>query len=191
MLLSVVLAASGCSRIINWLESSQDDHFEWTEDVLLHNGEKVVAQRTAHLSGNSIAGGGGGSFNKGMKLGIISGSSEESSTWSDLYVPMLLDRDPKTGEWILVATFFHCDSWYKLGRPLLPYTEYRLTKSGAWIQQHLSAELVGRKANLFIADRKPPASHLTLQQKEKAVPPGAAKKFRWIVEKWEHISGCR
>lgn len=187
ILLAIVLAVAGCSRIANWLEESQERNFEWTEDVLLHSGEKVVVRRTARLSGNNIAGGGGGSFNKGMKLDIVTGIGVSPITWGGLYVPILLDRDATSGDWVLVATFFHCDSWYKLNRPILPYTQYRFN-NGGWVQENLSPNFFGRKANLFIADRLPPVKHLNLQAKLDAIPNTAGKEYKFIVSEWS--TGC-
>lgn len=71
--------------------------------------------------------------------------------WSDVYVPILLDQDSDTLEWTIVATFFHCNSWYDLGRPSLPYTEYRFSQ-GKWVRHPLSPKWIGRTVNLLPAD---------------------------------------
>lgn len=177
----------GCERISDWLDAAQENRFEWTEDVPLIDGRTLVVKRSARLSANSIAGGGGGSFNKGMTLEITSPKlADAPAAWSDVYVPLLLDQDPKSKEWILVATFFHCDSWYNLGRPSLPYAEYRF-RLGKWQRQALSAELIGRIANLYIADQKPKTHHLTESYKRSDVEdqPGTAKKFLKIIAEWQ------
>lgn len=178
----------GCDKLIEWMDRSQDTVFDWTEDVPLQNGTMAVVKRTARLSANHIAGGGGGSFNRGMTLQITSPQQKElPGPWSDVYVPLLLDYDSETNEWFLVATFFHCDSWYNLGRPALPYTEYRF-RQGRWQRQDLSPKLIGRKANLYIADHPPKAPHLTTPAKQDEVEPGTGKEYLMIVSQW--ASGC-
>lgn len=186
---------SGCNKIINGLDEKQDTQFEWTEDVPLNDGQTIVVKRTARLSANHIAGGGGGSFNKGMTLEIVPpllpDGTPMPTAWSDVYVPLLLDRDPTTQEWFIVATFFHCDSWKNLGEPALPYTEYRF-RQGKWQRQELSPEIIGRSANLYIADRIPPKMHLTESDKlsETKARPGMSREFKEIVSTWPSIVGC-
>ncbi len=125
---------------------------QWKEEVKLQSGEVIIVERSAQFKENWIPGGGGGSINKGMTLSIpVAVNGAPIERWDARFVPILLDRDPLTREWLLVATFFHCDSWYELGRPKLPYTEYRF-RQGRWVQQPLSQALVGRAANLFPVD---------------------------------------
>ena len=122
------------------------------ENVKLEGGEQIVIERSAKLRANAIAGGGGGSFNEGMTLLITKPIKPDNpGQWSAKYVPILLDRDPATQEWVIVATFFHCQSWEALGRPKLPYTEYRY-RQGAWVQQTLSPQWIGREINVLPYD---------------------------------------
>jgi len=181
---------SGCSKIINWLDEKQDSQFEWTEDVQLSDGQTIVVKRSARLSPNNIAGGGGGSFNKGMTLEIVSPSPVTSTpvpiVWSDVYVPLLIDHDAKTQEWFIVATFFHCDGWKNLGEPPLPYTEYRF-RQGKWQRQDISSEVIGRMSNLYIASRPPKNPHLTVANKISILRdrPGTGRRFLTIVSGWQ------
>ncbi len=136
----------------------------WTEDVKLEGGEQIVIERSAKLRANAIAGGGGGSFNEGMTLLITKPIKPDNpGQWSAKYVPILLDRDPATQEWVIVATFFHCQSWEALGRPKLPYTEYRY-RQGAWVQQTLSPQWIGREINVLPYDGAPLGAFLAFQQ---------------------------
>lgn len=192
-LIGVTPWMSGCNKIISWLDEKQDTQFEWTEDVPLNDGQTIVVKRSARLSANQIAGGGGGSFNKGMTMEIVSptlpASAPMPTVWSDVYVPLLLDLDPTTQEWFIVATFFHCDSWKNLGEPPLPYTEYRFRQS-KWQRRQLSPEFIGRAANLYIADRPPPQMHLTESGKQSEIKSrsGTGKKYLKIVDQWS--TGC-
>ena len=109
-------------------------------------------------------------------------------------MPIILDRDPATEEWFVVATFFHCDSWYELGRPKLPYTEYRF-RNGRWVQQPLTPQWIGRAANVLpsdlsnkgvIAETKPV---LTVERKEGILNnPAISPEYKRVVDTWS--SGC-
>jgi hypothetical protein len=82
-----------------------------------------------------------------------------------------------------VATFFHCDSWYALGRPALPYTEYRF-RNGQWVQQGLSAQWIGRRANVLSSNRES-ASHIALSDKERVLAiPTISPEYKQVVDKW-------
>ena len=172
-----------------------DPHMEWNEQVKLQSGEVNVVARTAKFSENWVAGGGGGSFNKGMTLRIEQPSKPDNpGVWDARFVPLVLDRDPETQEWFIVATFFHCDSWYDLGRPKLPYTEYRF-RNGHWIQQTLTQKWLGREANVLpvdlsnktaIAESKPA---LTVERKEGMLyNPAIPSKYKRVIDEW--TSGC-
>lgn len=173
-----------------------DPDLRWNEEVELQSGEVIVIKRTAKLSENWIAGGGGGSFNKGMTIEFESpGKPDNPAIWSGLYVPMILDRDPDTHEWIIVATLYHCNSWHDIGRPKLPYTAYRY-REGKWLQQSMEPKWVGRKANLITVDsfdRKAINASgviFTLADKEKRFDdrPGISHEHKKIAAEWS--SGC-
>ena len=178
-------AVSGCG----------DPRMEWNEQVRLQNGDVIVIARTAAFRENWIAGGGGGSFNRGMTLQIVqSAKPDNPGPWSARFVPIILDRDPQTQEWFVVATFFHCDSWYELGRPKLPYTEYHY-REGRWIQQPLTEKLIGRTTNVLpadLSDKSAIAEYrpvLTVERKEQILNnPAISPKFKHVVGNW--TTGC-
>jgi hypothetical protein len=177
------------------LEGCGDPRMDWNEQVKLQSGEVIVIARTAKYSENWIAGGGGGSFNKGMTLQILQPKKPDNpGIWDARFVPIILDRDPESQEWFIVATFFHCDSWYELGRPKLPYTEYRF-RGGKWVQQPLTPKWIGRDANVLPADLSNRAAiaetkpALTIERKEGIFfNPAMSAKFKRVVDKWS--SGC-
>jgi len=47
----------------------------------------------------------------------------------------------------MVATFFHRDSWYELGRPTLPYTEYRYRNGRSSVSAPSDANAAVRPAH--------------------------------------------
>ena len=174
-----------------------DPHMDWNEQVKLQSGEVIVVARTAKFSENWVAGGGGGSFNKGMTLQIVQPPKPDNpGVWDARFVPIVLDRDPATQEWFIVATFFHCDSWYELGRPKLPYTEYRF-RNGRWVQQQLTPKWIGREANVLpadlsdrgtIAETKPA---LTVERKDGIFYGSSmSPEFKRVVDKWPSANNC-
>ena len=184
-LLGLAVTAGGLWFVVS------DPRMSWREEVQLKSGEVIVIKRTAKFSENWIAGGGGGSFNRGMTIEFDSPNKPDNPTiWSGLYVPILLDRDPDTNEWTVVATFFHCDSWYDIGRPKLPYTQYQY-RGGQWVQQAIDAKWIGREGNAIspdLFDRKAiNASRpiFTLSDKEKRLRdrPGIDRTFKGIVDR--------
>ena len=121
---------------------------EWKEEVKLKSGEVVVVKRTAKSKRIGEIGGPGGWENEGMTVQIIQPIKPDNPpSWNAKFVPLVFDRDPDTKEWFVVATFYSCTSWYELGRPRLPHTEFRLT-NGQWRQQPLSPDLIGREGNM-------------------------------------------
>lgn len=179
LLLGPALVACGNSRM------------EWNEQVKLQSGEVIVLARTAKFSENSVAGGGGGSFNKGMTLQIVQPARPDNpSLWDARFVPIVLDRDPQTNEWFIVATFFHCDSWYDLGRPKLPYTEYRY-RNGQWRQQPLTKRWIGRGANVLPTDPSDQRAIaeggpvLTVERKDQILSnPAIDPTYKSVVGNW-------
>lgn len=174
----------------------RDPSMNWREEVQLQSGEIIVIKRTAKFSENWIAGGGGGSINRGMTVEFDSPDKPYNPTiWSGPYVPIILDQDPDTGEWTIVATFYHCDSWYDIGRPKLPYTQYQY-RGGQWVQQAMDAKWIGREGNAIspdLFDRKAinasgPVFTLSDKAKRLLDRPGISPEYKEIVGTWS--SGC-
>ena len=157
----------------------------WTEEVRLQSGEIIVVQRTAKTKAFGELGGSGGWENQGMTLEIVAPKKPDNPPiWNYPFVPLVFDQDPETKEWLVVATFYSCTSWYGLGRPKLPYTEYRL-KHGAWVQQTLSATLVGRKGNMLTDIRSSGEPHHTLASKAERMADGRiTKDYKEVVDQW-------
>lgn len=179
--LAAIVALAGCG----------DARMRWKEQVKLDSGEVVVVARSARFSENWIPGGGGGSLVKGMSVQLEQPKGYGAlAPWHESYVPIVMDRDPESGEWFIVATFYHCDAWYEWGRPRLPYAEFRL-RGGAWVRQPLSDKWIGRRTNLMLAD---PAYEsvitesrpvLRIERKERFLEMAVmSRRFEYIVNDW-------
>ncbi len=165
------------------------NQIEWKEEVKLQSGEVIMVARTAKTKPFGEIGGPGGWENEGMTVQITRPiNADNPPVWDARFVPLLFDRDPATKEWFMVATFYSCTSWYELGKPKLPYTEYRV-KSGKWVQQPLSPQFVGRDANMLTAIRSGGEPDHTVASKEairSALTP--TQKYNKVVDQW--TTGC-
>jgi hypothetical protein len=171
------------------LASCGKSSLEWTEEIRLQSGKVVLAKRTAKTKPFGEVGGAGGWENEGMTLQIIQPQSPDNPPpWQARFVPLLFDQDASTGQWFLVATFYSCQSWYELGRPALPYTEFRLIK-GEWVQGPLSASLIGREANMLTSIRSSGEPNHTLASKAAIMDnPRIAPSYGRILSEWK--TGC-
>ena len=156
---------------------------EWKEEVQLQSGEIILVKRTAKTKAFGEIGGPGGWENEGMTVEVVKPlNSENPPKWEFPFVPLVFDRDTNTKQWFMVATFYSCQSWVALGKPALPYTEYRVI-NGKWVQQALSKELIGRQANMLTSIRSSGEPDHTLRSKAAADSDvRIAPKFRRVVE---------
>jgi hypothetical protein len=176
-LLTLLLAtaiASACGNV----------DVSWKEEVKLADGRIIVVVRTAEGKALGEIGGPGGWRATRMTLEIDHPKvPQQPPRWSERWVPMLLDYDKGTGEWFLVATFYTCIDWYDLGRPRLPYLQYR-AREGRWEEVPLDPKLYGRPANMLTgvnARGEPGLVDIDAKERRKR---NAAEEFRRIVDVW-------
>jgi hypothetical protein len=152
---------------------------------LLQSGERLMTHRTAITRPFGEIGGPGGVENEGMTLEITAPVKPDNpKRWSAKFVPLLFDRDPDNGEWFIVATFYSCTSWYELGRPRLPYTEFRY-RNGQWVQQRLSEKFIGRVANMYTGTNSRGEPDRSVEDRQGQINDSMiVPKYRWIVDKW-------
>lgn len=156
----------------------------WKEEVKLASGENIVVARTAEGQRLGEIGGSGGWEATRMTLEIDQPKhAGNPPTWSDRWVPMLFDFDPESREWFLVATFYTCTDWYDLGRPKLPYVQYR-TRAGQWEQVPLDPKLFGRPANMLTGVNAGGEPSLVSVEAKERRDADAGKKYRRIVDTW-------
>ena len=165
---------------------AMDKRIGFNEEVGLADGRAIVIERFIKAKPLGEIGGPGGWEPIYNSVEIV-GTTEPAKWESDRgLMPMLVDRDAATGEWFVVATFFTCHPWYQLGRPKLPYAEFRYRNS-AWQQVNLSADLIGRKANVSTGIMYSGEASL-LTPDEKALREADArisKDFLEIVANWK------
>jgi hypothetical protein len=188
--LPVTLAAIFCAAVTYYLLRDNSLHFN--EEVQLSSGEIIEVSRTFTTQSRGEVGGPGGWEAKFNSIAIVRPSAADNlPTWQSEagLIPIVLDRDSQNGEWYLVTTFFTCEAWYGLGRPKLPYAEFRL-RSGQWQQVELSPQLIGREANVMTGVRSGSEPKLlTISAKSsRNTDPAISPEYLRIVDRW--TTGC-
>jgi hypothetical protein len=157
----------------------------WKEQVQLDSGEVVLFDRTAKAKSMGEWGGPGGWSASEMTLDIDkSVANLQIPQWRFPFVPILIDRDPATKEWFVVATFYDCQSWYGLGRPKLPYVEYQI-RNGNWQVVPLEEKLIGHAANLLTGISSGGEPDLVSLSDKKEREKESAKKYRQVLAVWK------
>ncbi len=178
--LLIALTITGCGK----------SQFGWTEEVQLASGQVITVKRTVHSQALGEIGGPGGWEAEGMTLEILQPKTADNPpVWNYPYVPVVFDQDPETKEWFVVATFYTCERWHELGKPKLPYGQWRV-RNGQWQRTELSSNLIGRKANMLTAIRSSGEPNHTLQSKEKIMSDKRiASKYKSVFDGWKPL-GC-
>ena len=161
--------------------------FSWKEEVQLHDGQVLTVRRTIQFKEYQPAGGGGGADTPESTLEVIAPQRPDTpQRWSQPpLLPMIFDRDDETKEWFVVATFYMCTAWYDLGRPKLPYAEFRF-RGGQWVQQPLSAKFVGLEANMLVPNQGDVDRDHTLASKSGLMnDPANSLRHRRVVSSWK------
>lgn len=178
-----------------------DPDLRWDEEVQLQTGEVIVIQRTAKFSEHGMVGGGGESPSKDMTIEFKYPTRPDNpSTWRGTHAPMIIDRDPDTHEWFVVASLYSCDDEVDTGQPASPYVAYQY-REGKWLQQSMNPKWKNRYANLavihhaerrHIGDRHPIFTisdkeklfreHQETSQEYKKFPNKHSKRCRFITQ---------
>ncbi|MDB5801578.1 MAG: hypothetical protein JWL63_2517 [Rhodocyclales bacterium] len=156
---------------------------DWKEEVQLADGSVIVVQRSAQAKGFGEMGGPSGLRDLKESLQVVSSPYPMPPSWNDIYAPILLDYDVSKKEWFLVATFYMCEDWRRLGRPKSPYLEYRV-RNGEWARVSLDPKLFERDTNLLTGpnfiDGEPEVLRLPEKQKRRGNVAEDFKKIRSV-----------
>jgi len=128
----------------------------WKEEVLLHDGQKIIVERTLERGGRHEIGQRSGATNE--TLSFTMPGTNQSVTWNDKYSEdigssnfNLIMLEIANGSAYLVASPMGCMSYNKWGRPNPPYVVFKY-QSTAWLRiplPELPTELV--QPNLVIS----------------------------------------
>ena len=182
----LVTAGLGIAAVLYFFVFNRGFHF--VEEVELANKEIIEIDRTVKAKPLGEIGGPGGWEPVYMSLAIAKPKRPDNPPmWETTagLVPILFDRDPDNGEWTLLATFYMCEPWYALGRPKLPYAEFRV-RNGQWQRVDLSNKWIGRAANVLtsISSKGEPALLPLAEKNSRNFEPGVDPSFKRIVDSW-------
>jgi hypothetical protein len=122
----------------------------WTEPVQLASGETIRIRRHIRFrQGRAL--GGGWAFAPEYKTSTIDIESTGSplATWDAPLVAMLVDRDPATGEWLVIASQDDLTFWNANGKPCPPQWAFRLRR-GVWFLEPVPVPMLSRIPNLLV-----------------------------------------
>ena len=177
------------SALALFTSACQTGVLAWNEEAKLSDNSIILTTRTVAFKYFQPIGGGGGAEITNSSLKIASGANAPHHIWSHPpLIPLLLDKDANSNEWLIVATFLDCETWEKLGRPKLPYIEFRYRKNN-WQQTPLSPSLIGKQTNLIMPDRKRASQDQTIESKSEIErKANTLPEFRQISSKW--VNNC-
>ncbi|MBS3805146.1 MAG: hypothetical protein KGY54_11390 [Oleiphilaceae bacterium] len=161
-----------------WYQDMKGPHeFTWLEEVELADDRRVWVERQVKLSYTALAG------RRGVDLwrSSVEIKTPERSDWpgawsQDREVPILIDKDPDTGEWFIVS------AWYKARIGDEIQSEYRF-RQGEWVKQdQVSEKLIEqrRKINLLSLVWSQDESDIGWEEKQESLTMGVSK-FRCIT----------
>ena len=138
-----------CCLFLSACEASKAD-LTWVEPVKLASGETVKIKRHVVMIHERAWGGGFSSAPIYRTSSIeLEPASPEFPKWDAPFVPIVMDKDPANGEWLIVASIDGCSLWLRNGLPRPPYWAFRL-RNGEWYRSPIPGSFIERKANLFV-----------------------------------------
>lgn len=177
LLCTLVLTMVGCSRMSE----------SWKEEVRLSDGRLIVVKRTAKGTlTRDIAMRATGWIPREttLRIGQVDGAANPP-VWRSHLIPVVMDYDPASSTWSVVATYIFCDTWYDMGRPVSPYVQYISVDGEAWRVVPLQAGLIGKRANLLTHIRPTGESGLVREQYKEMRWRSSSARFKAITSTWK------
>lgn len=172
LLCTLLLTMGGCSRMSE----------SWKEEVRLSDGRLIVVKRTAKGTiTRDIAMRATGWKPKVTTLRIaqVEGAANPP-VWRSALIPVVLDYEPASSTWSVVATCMWCSTWYDMGRPTSPYVQYISVGGEAWRVVPLQPGWVGRRWNLLSYIRPTGESGLIREQYKELLWRQDSDRYKWI-----------
>ena len=180
MLCTLVLASAGCNRMSE----------SWKEEVRLSDGRLIVVKRTAK-----------GSITRDIAMRATGWEPSETTlripqadrgatppVWRSVLIPVVMDYDPASATWLVVATPMFCSTWYDMGRPSSPYVQYISVGGEAWRVVPLQPGLAGRRANLLTHIRPSGEPALVREAYKEMLWRQGSNRYKSISTSWK--SNC-
>ena len=177
LLCTLVLTMVGCSRMSE----------SWKEEVRLSDGRLIVVKRTAKGSitrDMAMRATGWVPRETTLRIAQVDGAAKPP-VWRSGLIPVVMDYDPGSSTWAVVATYMFCDTWYDMGRPASPYVQYISVGGDAWRVVPLQPGLIGKRANLLTHIRPTGESGLVREQYKEIRWRSSSKRFKSITTTWK------
>jgi len=177
LLCTLVMTMGGCSRMSE----------SWKEEVRLSDGRLIVVKRTAKGTlTRDIAMRTTGWKPKETTLRIAQmDGAAKPPVWRSHLIPVVMDYDPASSTWSVVATYMWCSTWYDMGRPITPYVQYISVSGEEWRVVPLQQGLVGRRSNLLTHIRPTGESGLVREQYKEMLWRTSGDQFKSISLSWK------
>lgn len=177
LLCTLVLTMVSCSRMSE----------SWKEEVRLSDGRLIVVKRTAKGSitrDMAMRATGWIPRETTLRIAQVDGASKPP-VWRSHLIPVVMDYDPASSTWSVVATYMFCDTWYDMGRPASPYVQYISVGGDAWRVVPLQPGLIGKRANLLTHIRPTGESGLVREQYKDMRWRSSSARFKAITSSWK------
>lgn len=175
LLCTLVLTMVGCSRMSE----------TWKEEVRLSDGRLIVVKRTAKgtiTRDIAMRATGWKPTETTVRIPELDGFSNPP-VWRSGLNPVVMDYDPASSTWSVVATYMWCSTWYDMGRPTVPYVQYISVGGEAWRVVPLQPGWIGRRANLLIHIRPTGESGLIREEYKEMLWHTSSEQFKSIVRR--------
>ena len=177
LLCTLVLTMLGCSRMSE----------SWKEEVRLSDGRLIVVKRTAKgtiTRDIAMRATGWKPKETTLRIAQVDGAAKPP-VWRSFLIPVVMDYDPASSTWSVVATYMWCSTWYDMGRPTSPYVQYISVGGEAWRVVPLQPGWVGRRANLLTHIRPTGESGLVREQYKEMHWRTSSDQYKSISTSWK------
>ncbi len=163
-------------------------NLKWKEEVRLSSGQLIAVDRTAR-----------GTITRDIVMRATGWKPQETTlriphaglgvqappVWRSILLPVVLDYDPATSTWSVVATYLFCSTWYDMGRPQSPYVQYISRHGEPWRVVPLQPALIGTHANLLTHIRHTGEPDLVREADKEAIRRKVHEQFKAISTSWK------
>jgi len=177
LLCTLLLTMGGCSRMSE----------SWKEEVRLSDGRLIVVKRTAKgtiTRDIAMRATGWKPKETTLRIAQVDGAAKPP-VWRSFLIPVVMDYDPASSTWSVVATYMWCSTWYDMGRPVSPYVQYISVGGEAWRVVPLQPALVGMRANLLTHIRPTGESGLVREQYKEMLWRTSSDQYKSISTSWK------
>jgi hypothetical protein len=177
LLCTLLLTMGGCSRMSE----------SWKEEVRLSDGRLIVVKRTAKgtiTRDIAMRATGWKPKETTLRIAQVDGATRPP-VWRSFLIPVVMDYDPASSTWSVVATYMWCSTWYDMGRPVSPYVQYISVGGEAWRVVPLQPGLVGKRANLLTHIRPTGESGRVREQYKEMLWRTSSDQFKSISTSWK------